>query len=286
MPQKTRPRTPPEPLEEQDLIRIFIVFLGCFVAALQSIVAFAGDGKPVIREERKIIINGVEELWQLEWAHTPSPACGPEDAEWSTCPCSGFAFGESGELTLVRKRQGQKDERLSLSPFFSDDYDSPAASSTSKAVLARWAVHEKDYEDSDKPDFVARVRNRPLMRIMNYKDYDHDGNPTEFMVQVGTLPCGKLMSIVVGISKASPHLHAFSSVKQPKQPLTLQAHQWEALSKAKAPIKVIDWQCGDHGSEEEVELELVAKNGSIHTIRRTYDCKEDGRGKLLKQEDF
>lgn len=264
----------------------FSVFLFSFVAALPAIVAFAGDSKPVIREERKIIINGVEELWQLEWAHTPNSACGPEDPEWNTCPCSGFAFGESGELTLVRKRQGQKDERLSLTPFFSDEYDSPASSSTSKAVLPRWEVHEKDYDDSGKPDFVASVHSRPLMPIMNFNDYDHNGNSTEFMLQVGTLPCGKLMSIVVGISRANPHLHAFSSVKQPKKPLTLQAHQWEALRKAKGPIKVTDWQCGDHGSEEEVELELVAQNGNIHATRRTYECKENGRGKLLKKENF
>ncbi|WP_298438340.1 hypothetical protein [Geobacter sp.] len=265
--------------------RKFIFFLFSFVAALPAVVAFAGDIKPVIREEHKISINGVEELWRLEWAQTPSPACGPEDPAWSTCPCTGFAFGESEELTLVRKRQGQKDERLSLTQFFSDEYDSPASSSTSKAVLARWEVHEKDYDDSDKPDFVARVRTRPVMRIMNFKDYDHDGNSTEFMLQVGTLPCGKLMSIIVGISSKNPHLHVFSSVRQPKQPLTLQARQ-EALRKAKAPIKMKDWQCGDHGSEQEVELELVAQNGNIHATRRTYECKENGRGKLLKKENF
>ncbi len=266
--------------------RKFIFFLFSLVAALSAVVAFAGDSKPVIREEHKISINGVEELWQLEWAQTPSPSCGPEDSAWSTCPCTGFAFGESGELTLVRKRQGQKDERLALTPFFSDEYDSPASSSTSKAVLARWEVHDKDYDDSDKPDFVARVRSRPLLRIMNFKDYDHDGKPTEFMLQVGTLPCGKLMSIVVGISSKNPHLHVFSSERQPKQPLILQACQWEALHKAKAPIKVTDWQCGDHGSEQEVEFELVAQNGNIRAMRRTYECKENGRGKLLKKENF
>jgi len=266
--------------------RKFIAFLFPFVAALTAVVAFAGDTTPVIREEHKININGIEELWQLEWAQTPTPACGPEDPEWSTCPCSGFAFGESGELTLVRKRQGLKDERLSLTPFFSNEYDSPASSSTSNAVLARWEVHEKDYDDSDKPDFIDRVRSRPLMRIMNFKDYDHDGNATEFMLQVGTLPCGKLMSIVVGISSGNPHLHVFSSARQPKQPLTLQARQWEALRKAKAPIKIIDWQCGDHGSEQEVELDLVAQKGNIYATRRTYQCKENGRGKFLKKEDF
>jgi hypothetical protein len=266
--------------------RISIALLACFIATLPAIVAFAGDGKPVIREERKIIINGLEELWQLEWAQTPSPACGPEDPAWSTCPCSGFAFGESGELTLVRKRQGQKDERLSLTPFFSDEYDSPASLSTSNAVLARWEVNEKDYDDSDKPDFVARVRSRPLKRIMNFKDYDDDGNATEFMLQVGTLPCGKLMSIVVGISSGNLHLHVFSSARKPKQPLNLQSREWEALRKAKGPIKIRDWQCGDHGSDEEVELELVAKKGDIHATRRTYECKENGRGKLLKKEDF
>src|SRR5260370_28207431 len=108
------------------------IALVCLIATMPAFVAFAGDSKPIIREERKIVINGVEELWQLEWANTPTLTCGPEDAEWNTCPCSGFAYGESGDLTLVRKRKGQKDERLHLTPFFTDD----ESSTSSEAVLA------------------------------------------------------------------------------------------------------------------------------------------------------
>ncbi|MBT1073786.1 hypothetical protein [Geobacter grbiciae] len=71
--------------------RKLIVSVFSFVAALTAVSAFAGDSKPVIREEHKISINGVEELWQLEWAQPPSPACGPEDPAWSTCPWGGYS---------------------------------------------------------------------------------------------------------------------------------------------------------------------------------------------------
>jgi len=261
--------------------RILIAII-CFVATLSDYVSFAGTDKPIIREERKIVIGGIEELWQLEWAKTPTLTCGPEDAEWNTCPCSGFAYGESGDLTLVRKRKGLKDERLHLTPFFTDD----ESSTSSEAVLAKWKVLEKDYDDAETPNFVSRVRSRPTVPIMNFEDYDHDGSATEFILQVGNLPCGKHISIVVGVSKKNSRLHAISSVKRPNKPLKLQVQQWEALLKSQKPITVVNWPCGDHGSEVEEEFELVAQLGEIFAKRRTYDCNENGRGKLLKKENF
>lgn len=51
---------------------------------------------PEIREEQKVLVNGISEVWRLEWKSPPTPACSPEDI--ITCPCSGFAYGESGQL--------------------------------------------------------------------------------------------------------------------------------------------------------------------------------------------
>ena len=119
---------------------------------------------------------------------------------------------------------------------------------------------------------------------MRFGDYDHDGQATEFILQVGTLPCGKKMSVAIGVSRQNPRLHVFSTAEHPERPLVLQAWQWESLLGAKAPIKVTDWKCGDHGSDAETELELSADENGIHATNWTYECDQDGRrGKLTEQ---
>lgn len=242
------------------------------------------DPASLIREEHKILISGVEETWRLEWAGAPKPVCSADEKDiWSTCPCAGFAFGEKGNLTLVRKRLGHPDERLELSKLFTGDMDGPA--DPGEAVLRRWDVHEEDLDDSGSPGFAARVRARPTATAMRFGDYDHDGKATEFVFQVGTLPCGKKMSVVIGVSAEKPRLHVFSSAGNPDKPLILQTSHWEALLGAKAPVKVVDWKCGDHGSDRETELQLSADKKGIHVARTEYECNQDGsRGGFVKKE--
>ena len=248
---------------------------------ITSTTAFAEGPKPIICEERKIIIDGVEERWRLEWVNTPSPACGPDDPNWMTCPCEGFAFGERGDLVLVRKRPEQKEERLRLGPLFSE-----APAEVGEAVLQRWDVQARDYTESETPGFASRLQARPIVQIMRFRDYDHDGRATEFLLQIGTLPCGKKMSVVVGVSRNNKRLHAFSSVGHPERPLVLQASHWESLLSAKGPLRVIHWRCGDHAADTEEEFELRAEKGRIYVTLREYECEEKGRGRLIKEEAF
>ncbi len=56
---------------------MFLEFMLVGFALLASTTAFAENPKPIIREERKIIIDGAEEHWRVEWVDTPSPACTP-----------------------------------------------------------------------------------------------------------------------------------------------------------------------------------------------------------------
>ena len=145
----------------------------------------------------------------------------------------------------------------------------------------------REYNESDTPGFASRLRDRPIVQIMRFEDYDHDGRATEFALQIGTLPCGKKMSVVVGVSRKSSHLHVFSSAILPKEPLILMSWQWAALGNAKGSVKVSDGLCGDHGSEVEREVELRAQNGNISATRRTYQCVDGGRrGRLVGKEDF
>ncbi len=256
----------------------------CVVVLLVSVSAVAETPGPIVREEQRVRVEGVEEVWRLEWTKAPSPACSPEQPEWVTCPCNGFAFGEGGSLVLVRKRPGQPDEKFDLGQFF-ETFDSPAE--PGEAVLQRWNAEDTDVDESDSPGFAERVRARSPATVMRFEDYNHDGQATEFLLQVGTLPCGKRMMVAVGVTRRTPRLHVFHTVKHPEKPLVLQASQWAALLRAQGPVTVLDWQCGDHGSESETELELSADGGSIHAKKIEYQCTEDGtRGPELGKEDL
>ncbi len=249
---------------------------------------YSAADQPVIREQQKLIVDGVEETWRLEWAEKPTPACSPDEPDWYTCPCMGFAFGETGSLSLVRSRPGHKEERLQLDQYFSINDFAPASSGDGKAVLQRWKPAQNDMDNQEKPEFATRVSSRPVVRIINLADYDHDGRSTEFLLQIATMPCGKRMNIAVGISRKNPRLHPIVSRLSPDRPLMLQAHQWDALKKATGPAKVIDWQCGDHGAENEEELELLAKDGLISATRHKFTCNEQGKrtGKPISSKSF
>lgn len=235
----------------------------------------------MVREEQKIAVNGVSEVWRLEWKSSPKSICGPEDLSSSiTCPCSGFAFGESGRLDLVRLANSREIDRLELSPLFEKLF-----SDQDGAVVQRWIVQEKDFKQNESEDFVKQVQSRPIVSVMHFADYNHDGKATEFFLQTSVEPCGKIMGVVVGLGGTHPGLHPFGTATHPEKPLVMQKREWGDLLHSTAPIKVLDWRCGDHGSEIETELELSATNGLIQATRRVYECTEQGsRGRFLREQ--
>ncbi|HEV3075725.1 MAG TPA: hypothetical protein VHB47_14985 [Thermoanaerobaculia bacterium] len=239
----------------------------------------AGVPHPIVREERRVTVDGRPEVWRLEWRQPPVPECSAESDEWSTCPCSGYAFGERGELDLVRRRGGKEIERLSLTPLFTGDMGFAAG-----AILRRVEPRESDYRDDEDEDLPRRVHRRPPAQIMKLEDYDHDGRASEFLLQVDVLPCGKRMAVAVGVSRSNPHLHVFHARDEPEEPLVLRIDQWEALRDASGPIRRVDWKCGDHASDTETELELQAGPRGIEVWEREYECDEDGhRGRLIRE---
>lgn len=249
-------------------------------AALLALSQAPAAGGPVVREERRVVINGQQEVWRLEWTTPPRPVCGPESAEWFTCPCSGFAFGESGKLDLVRLRQGREVERLPLAPFF-DGGEWPADSGD--ALLRRWELLQSDWDHQPGP--VPGVRSRPQASAMNFGDYDHDGEATEFYLQTNAGPCGHTGGIVVGVSRNAPRLHAFATAAHPDEPLFMDEPAWKALLRSQGPARMVVWSCGDHASGTETELEVSVASGVIHVTSREYQCDEhDKRGKLISQK--
>jgi len=70
--------------------------------------------------------------------------------------------------------------------------------------------------------------------------------------------------VLVGISRANPHLHAFTTAENPHTPLVLGSWEWEALHKGNGRTTVIDWNCDDHGSNFEWQVELATDSAGLH----------------------
>jgi hypothetical protein len=119
-----------------------------------------------------------------------------------------------------------------------------------------------------------------------YADYDRDGNATEFLLQVGTLPCGKLQFSAIGVSANEPHLHALTTAGKPDVPLIMPVNAWEALLKSSRPQTVTTWPCGDHDSDTRNDLVVSARNGEIRVKSLTLSCPSDNStGKLIEETD-
>ncbi|HWF08491.1 MAG TPA: hypothetical protein VG297_08500 [Bryobacteraceae bacterium] len=214
-----------------------------------------------------IVVGGIKETWELRWKDPPKPACEPRE-DSLTCPCTGFAYGEGGDLWLVRMRGAKEIDRLDLTPLFAG----AEINVGDIAVLPRWPTEENDFAASEKEGFAEIVARRPTVKVMDFADYDHDGRRTEFYLKTDTLPCGKNVGVVVGMSKSNPRLHVFGSVYKPNEPLVLQKHVWEALSRARGTVEVEDWPCGDHGAEQGTSVRIRATNKGIDAVRRTHEC--------------
>ena len=213
----------------------------------------------VLREELTLELDGVRETWRLEWKNAPVPTC--VDVSFFTCPCEGFAYGEKGDLDLVRTRPGQPDERLRLNALFPDG----------DAVIPRWApsdAEKKSLAPAKPADLVAR----PLVTVMNLGDYDHDGRASELVLQVGALPCGHTQSVVVGVDKRNPHLHAFGTAEKPGEPVVLEhTRDWEKI-RGKLPVTLIETPCGDHGADDDTRVTVSADAQGLHVVASATKC--------------
>jgi hypothetical protein len=266
----------------------------CLVVSIDSnflcaVSAPSPNGNPaqaVTREEQVVTIDSNSERWRLEWVTQPKPVCSPEDECWHCCPCSGFAFGEYGKLDLVRIRAGHADERLSLAPLFKET-EHPAEA-PDVVVLRRWPVSEGDFDSPESPMLPERVRARPLAKIMETADYDHDGRASEFLFQIGAAPCGHQQTVLIGVSRSNPTLHVFGTVGHPKTPLVLDhASSWVQLLHSSGPVTVTEITCGDHGSEEQIDIRLEATPRGITATRSVYSCGSDlKRGRLISTKAF
>ncbi len=259
------------------------------LALLPLVALLIGAASPpqFLREAKTVSIGGKTEQWSLVWEGRPSSICGPQDVEMAiTCPCTGFAYGEMGKLSLVRAAGGREIERMALGPLFGE---LPESNSDGLAAMQWRPMHDEDFDAGQgaSPKFLTQVRQRPGPRVMRMADYDHDGQASEFLVQVSAGPCGHTAYAAVGVSKARPRLHALESTAGQGGPLVMPGAAWQALLSGSGQRRVTVWPCGDHGAEERSELVLSAKSGAITVRQRSYSCPEDGsRERLLSDEPY
>lgn len=267
--------------------RILTAVLAVIAALSPSTPLQATPAHEILREQRSFTVDGVKEVWRLIWRSKPkeSKSCGPADPDMAlTCPCSGAAYAQVGDLVLERQRRGTTPERMDLTPLFAGS-DMVFNEKGPVAMLARWPAPLKDIGKYPTP---ASIRTRAAVPIMRLRDYDHDGIAGEFLLQVDTLPCGKHAMVAIGTTRDNPHLHALASAEHPERPLTLFSWQWEALARNPRPGTLMDWPCGDHGAQEETALTLRIDHGRIHATRVTSTCPDtlDAKGEFHHDEHF
>jgi hypothetical protein len=264
--------------------------LSAFLMVLFFMLSISATAAETVRERRVLTVQGQREEWLVKWSGAVKPVCSSRQlSEAVTCPCSGFAYGEQGQLVVERRRPGASVERLDVSKLFGD-YDSPA--DAGNAALARVPRHPEDpADDSDVSEnaqrFKRTVQGRAPVSVMKFGDFSHDGMQASFLLQVGNAPCGKRQMALIGVSRRDPHLHAFSTAAHPERPLVLQAPAWQALMASKGHAQFTAWACGDHGGDTEIEQVIDARDGRFMVRENTFACRDDGsRGNLLEHENL
>lgn len=230
----------------------------------------------LVREEKEIIVAGKKEHWRLEWKTAPSLAC--FDDGWLSCPCQNVAFGEIGDLYVIRRREGAPEERALLEGM----------------ALQHWPVYEADAERYAVAMDLEVARKRPSIPILEFEDYDHDGRATEFIIDHGSSPCMAHETMVVGSTLRNAKPHLFTVKGHPDTPLTLNGRwQWEAIRDASIAqlnrgIELTQSVCGNHGSGAEYTYFVRRIGDEFEVTARTYICNgpNDTRGTLLESKSW
>jgi hypothetical protein len=208
-------------------------------------------GPNVLREERTVVVDGKQETWRLVWRSPPKLDC-VDDSYWG-CPCLGFAFGEAGRLELVRLRAGEPAEHLDLG----------------RQSLRRWNPTKAEASAfGDPPPPLEELQRRPVVKIMNIADYDHDGRATEFVLQTAAGPCFHTYAVLVGLERANDKLHVFHDAEGD---ITISPGEWEKV-RVSLPRSFVGVPCGDHGATEEARTRVWRDTNGLRTATTTRKC--------------
>lgn len=228
-----------------------------------------------LREEQRLTVDGREEVWQLVWVGPVRDYCEAVSPEMAiTAPCAGFAYGETGRLSLRRLRDGQVIDRFDPGTAFAEASEMLPGREAGWSVLPRRALQDEDYgrwlEDEGK--FLKAVDQRPAVTLMRFADYDRDGRGSEFLLQTDVEPGGRPLYAAIGLPAGRERLDFLRSTGRPDTALVLTARAWAALRDQKGTVTVTHRICGDHGAETRSDYVLSADAGRISVKLRESAC--------------
>ncbi len=232
------------------------------------------DAQPMrtIREERHMRVGDKDEIWRLEWDGNPSHGCMPKDpvdpkteddydvaGQW----CSGIDYCELGaRLFLTRSINGQVIDELEIKRIDGDQLqDGPC--------LPKWPMYEGDGELYSKypwDKFIQEVRLRPLVDIMRFHDYNHDGLDAEFVLFAGWGSAGDTKHyVLIGLPSPKSKLQVFGTVENPSSPIKFgKRSAWEKVRAAKLGEPVITKSCDGSLGGPCWEYEVVSSTNGFH----------------------
>jgi len=220
---------------------------------------------PDVREQRTVVVDGVEEVWRVRFV-TPSGAPQPIDDAVIDCATGYEASRDRGDVVIERLRNGVVIDTLASIPPLEDGL------STRWPMRFPWRVY--GWHALRHP--AQTIAHLPYETVLDLGDYDHDGRATEFALDGGHVCCGHVASAVVGLTRSRPRLHVLRWANgddwaQPNGRLA-----WEAV-RAHPRGELVTWRCGDHGFGDEERLRWwPARGGLAHAeIARpmTEDCR-------------
>jgi hypothetical protein len=193
---------------------------------------------PDIRESRMVMVDGVMEEWRVRFI-SPSgayPSIPPD--EWN-CIESFYNHFDRGDAVLERLRDGVVIERIDHLPCAEGSY-MPCPYSL---LIPRHAV---PYPFDEASATAATLEHLPWITWLDIADYNHDGQATEFAVNVGRIACAVQVSLVVGVTRDRPRFHVLRWANGDTMSNAVDQTWWDDV-RDRSRGEHVSIACGDHG---------------------------------------
>ncbi len=219
-------------------------------------------GSPDIREQRRVVFGGVEEIWRLRFTGASTAPTMPPPHEW-TCPDRYEAQFDAGAVVLERLRGGVVIEAITAVEGGNVDFGG--------GIAAYWQVPNFD---EDPP---SRDIGNPWETLLDIGDYNHDGDASEFVLPGAHICCGHAVSFIVGVTRDHPRLHVLTWRGGGAMTLPIERGRWEAV-RARPRGEIVTWGCGDHASEHEERMRWWPAHGGLRVAFPVRQCPESSLG--------
>lgn len=215
-------------------------------------------GSPDIREQRRVVFGGVEEIWRLRFTSASTAPTMPPPHEW-TCPDRYDAQFDAGAVVLERLRGGVVIEAITAVEVGDDEIGG--------GIAAFWQIPNID-EDPPPRDI-----GNPWQTLLDIGDYNHDGDASEFVLPGAHICCGHAVSLLVGVTRDDPRLHVLTWRGGGTMSLPNERDRWEAV-RARPRGEIVTWGCGDHASEQEERTRWWPGRGGLRAANSVRQCPE------------